>query len=1098
MVNTNITLPAVYQHVVRNETHRPDGDEFYFYRTDLADAVAAALAFTGYEADSYIYELAQPTHFWVGTNGTLDMSIQTAVDEAGAGGWVHVTAGTFEEQVLVGADLTIQGAATNSTVIVSPDELAGSFTIGSNTYYPVVLAQDADDVSVLDLTIDGAGKGNDNNRFVGLAYRNAGGNAADLKVTRVRHTPLSGVQGGLGLYVQNDDGTARAVAITDCVVDDFQKNGITVNGAAGTPLDITITGNTVTGAGVLSADDGDPAQNGIQINGPDVVGLIGENTVSGIAYDNTNAPTPWVATSILDFYTSVDVIDNVVFDGHMGVYKYSAAGQIALNELTIDKVGLEAYGIIATDPPQAVPAPVEVALDGPPATDKALVTVVVDGNTVTLTGTDTADTYGIFAYAGVTPEDLDLTITGNTVTNFQYSTLLYQYASDTGVFTNAVVNGNNLLGGEYAIATNIDDFTLDGSCNWYGDVAGPDAPGNPAPGQPMIDGDVFFTPWLDGAAPGGACVLYGDDNVAVSDGPDCLTDGATCTDVTVTFDRTNADPSRGVSTTFQLSPELELCGPLGASVTMATGAGAWLDGYTNTTMQLYDNGGGSYTVDLAVLGTPCGPTTGGDLFTVSVKRAAGLTGDATGTVSVTAVTVRDCANAPLPGVPGAPGEVNIDQTAPAVLADLTATQVKTGNDADGTTMIDLTWTAPTGDTDYVEIWRKGYGDYPEYDDGSGTEPAGPVTVAGGWALVATVDTADPPAYTDEPADRDFWYYAAYVVDGCGNVSPVSAITDGTLNYHLGDVTDLVTPGEGDNDVMTADLSLLGFNYGVTLTPYGDPLNYLDVGPTTDFSVDARPTTDNELQFEDLMVFALNYNQVSKSHDAPRPAAANALALAVTPAVGDGKTLEVAVRMTGDGQVQGLSIPLVWNDAVVEPVNVRGGEFLADQGGAGLVLSPAPGVIDAALMGVRDRGLSGEGVLAYATFRVLAAGDPQIGFGAITARDDENQKVLVQAASGALPGVMPEVSTIVGNVPNPFNPSTELSFTVGRTGPVQVRIYSLRGQLVRTLVDEAMAAGAHTVQWNGTDDRGRAVASGSYAVRLTAPDGTDTRNITLVK
>jgi hypothetical protein len=553
-----------------------------------------------------------------------------------------------------------------------------------------------------------------------------------------------------------------------------------------------------------------------------------------------------------------------------------------------------------------------------------------------------------------------------------------------------------------------------------------------------------------------------------------------------------------VSTTIQLSPELELCDPsLAANFTMATGAGAWLDGYTNTTMQIYDNGGGSYTVDLAVLGAPCGPTTGGDLFTVSVKKAGGVSGDALGTVDVTAVDVRDCANAPLPGVPGAPGEVVIDQTAPAALADLTATQIKTGNGTDGTTEIELSWTAPGGDADYLEIWRKGYGDYPEYDDGTGAEPTGPVTTANGWTKVADVSPSSPTTYLDEPANRDFWYYAAYVVDACGNTSAVSDITGGTLNYHLGDVTDLSSPGNGDNDVMTGDLSLLGSNYGATLAVNGDPLNYIDVGPTTDFSVDARPTTDNVLQFEDLMMFAINYEQVSKRDQGPLPAASNAIAVDVGQATG--RTLEVAVRMAADGRVQGVSIPLQWDADVVEPVGVRPGELISRQGGLGMVLSPEPGVVDAALMGVGDRGLSGEGVLAHVSFRVKGAGDPQIAVGEVTARDAQNQQVVISGTSGgATPGAVPTVSALAPNVPNPFNPSTEVRFRVASEGPVKVQIYNLRGRLVRTLVEETRAAGEHAVTWNGTDDAGRSVASGSYVVRMIAPDRTDSRHITLVK
>jgi hypothetical protein len=275
------------------------------------------------------------------------------------------------------------------------------------------------------------------------------------------------------------------------------------------------------------------------------------------------------------------------------------------------------------------------------------------------------------------------------------------------------------------------------------------------------------------------------------------------------------------------------------------------------------------------------------------------------------------------------------------------------------------------------------------------------------------------------------------------------------------------------------------------------LNFVDVGPTTDLSADARPTTDNVLQFEDLMMFALNYGQVSKRDQSPLPAAGNAIALDVGPATD--RTLEVAVRMTGDGQVQGLSIPLVWDRDVVEPVGVRPGELIGRQGGLGMVLSPEPGVVDAALMGIGDRGLSGEGVLAHVSFRVQGAGDPQIALGEITARDAQNQQVAVSGTSGGgTPGVVPTVSSLAPNVPNPFNPSTEVRFRVASDGPVKVQIYNLRGRLVRTLVEETRTAGEHAVTWNGTDDSGRSVASGSYVVRMIAPDRTDSRHITLVK
>jgi hypothetical protein len=73
----------------------------------------------------------------------------------------------------------------------------------------------------------------------------------------------------------------------------------------------------------------------------------------------------------------------------------------------------------------------------------------------------------------------------------------------------------------------------------------------------------------------------------------------------------------------------------------------------------------------------------------------------------------------------------------------------------------------------------------------------------------------------------------------------------------------------------------------------------------------------------------------------------------------------------------------------------------------------------------------------------------------------------------------------GNAPNPFNPSTAIRFDLAQAGPAGLRIYDVRGRLVRTLVEAPLAAGAHTVRWDGRSDAGVAVASGVYLVELVA-------------
>ena len=93
---------------------------------------------------------------------------------------------------------------------------------------------------------------------------------------------------------------------------------------------------------------------------------------------------------------------------------------------------------------------------------------------------------------------------------------------------------------------------------------------------------------------------------------------------------------------------------------------------------------------------------------------------------------------------------------------------------------------------------------------------------------------------------------------------------------------------------------------------------------------------------------------------------------------------------------------------------------------------------------------------------------------------------------------PSLITINGVYPNPFNPSTTISFSLPAEGNVSVDIHALSGQKVRSLVSQSLRAGTHSVVWNGRDDRGKAAASGVYLVRLTMGGITASQQMTLVK
>ena len=85
-----------------------------------------------------------------------------------------------------------------------------------------------------------------------------------------------------------------------------------------------------------------------------------------------------------------------------------------------------------------------------------------------------------------------------------------------------------------------------------------------------------------------------------------------------------------------------------------------------------------------------------------------------------------------------------------------------------------------------------------------------------------------------------------------------------------------------------------------------------------------------------------------------------------------------------------------------------------------------------------------------------------------------------------------------NYPNPFNPTTTIKFNVPVSGNTKVNVYNLRGQLVKTLVDEHLNAGSHSVTWEGLDNNNRNVASGVYFYKLETGAVSETKRMVLMK
>jgi len=94
--------------------------------------------------------------------------------------------------------------------------------------------------------------------------------------------------------------------------------------------------------------------------------------------------------------------------------------------------------------------------------------------------------------------------------------------------------------------------------------------------------------------------------------------------------------------------------------------------------------------------------------------------------------------------------------------------------------------------------------------------------------------------------------------------------------------------------------------------------------------------------------------------------------------------------------------------------------------------------------------------------------------------------------------IPTVFSLSQNYPNPFNPKTLIRFTLPKDSWVNMEVYNILGQRVKTLVNEKLTAGVKEVEWDSKGDNGLEVASGIYFYRIKADDFSDIKKMVMLK
>ncbi len=507
-----------------------------------------------------------------------------------------------------------------------------------------------------------------------------------------------------------------------------------------------------------------------------------------------------------------------------------------------------------------------------------------------------------------------------------------------------------------------------------------------------------------------------------------------------------------------------------------------------------------WTIDYAILGAaavPDGIPNDKDLFSIEFHGV----GDGVGHVIIEHARV-----GLVPG--GLPPPVGRNET--TITVDCIPPPPVTGiNSLRGHNKVNLSWTY-TGDADdELEIWRgMWYVDppdtsvsaYPEYDDHVSppdVEPTWPIDYpdlasSDEWFHVHTVP-ANQISIIDFPNSPDglrrgVYYYILFARDGAGNHGPRPDAYARSTSYLLGDLPNLSGTMPADGRIrINPEINRLGMCYG---TVDGDAAYdpFCDIGPTDDMSSAGIPLTDDVIEFEDLMIFALNFDtEVTKDRFDMGGAIARFAWAMMAP---DTWSLVLLEPCPG---LQGLNLRLSLPAGVVR--TVVAGDLLAEQTEPHFLRNVARNGLDVslALLGT-GACFDGRGEL----LQVKLDGPHDLGDVEISARNTVNAKIETSFDGASDMEDIPLIYHLSGNHPNPFNPATEIYFELPEPQRVELVVYAVDGRRVVTLKNEPLPAGRHSVTWMGQNDTGERVASGIYFCRLKAGAFSETLKMTLVK
>lgn len=413
--------------------------------------------------------------------------------------------------------------------------------------------------------------------------------------------------------------------------------------------------------------------------------------------------------------------------------------------------------------------------------------------------------------------------------------------------------------------------------------------------------------------------------------------------------------------------------------------------------------------------------------------------------------------------------------------------------------VELNWSTTPLDHKYFIKYNYN-GDYPVFADPNPPAPAWDEGFPASGAFELAADEYPGTwVWTEEP-HPDIYVFSIWVMNKCGSMSTAFTGSNLATSYYLGDFEGGNSP-DGCLDYETEFFALASCYGSVAYSGYYDPM--LDIAPTDDGTQMGIPIPDGNNNFDDFIIFALNYrdhrcgsnianSDITTPPEKPVAPSSVAVTVEVPLQVNTGDLFTVPVSIEKAEALVGFHLILDYDHENLELVNVQEGAAFATLDESFFMHVANETNIDIVSVAMAEEYADNE--VALVTFRSLSDAPIALSQNTIDLRDwfnDAPTTTFEMVTAKGTP-IIPNEFALSQNYPNPFNPTTTIELSLPTSSNYTLEIYNVAGQLVESFTGYA-DAGIKTVSWDASK-----YSSGIYLYRLQAGSFKATKKMVLLK